>query len=306
MSGFTREPRLSWIPFIVRCIRQYKPPTTPPATNVNIFITPLLNNGDVGSDVGTGLGSPVGWKKGSKKVQRIHQLASEGITLGDSDFGLDAAAVLAANNNKTGAIFNVAPDLRSNIPVKFVSVGLILISQILKFLLFFTVIEIHKKIITFYKLLYFWQNYFNLFNIYTTTVSRWKSLKRYRKSTILIGILLGILFFTSISHANFIEDTTLTFRKKLTFDYQLPKQVEKILETDYKDLEIFDNADYAYVFDFYKRKPDFSRSQFSDVKTTNLHFMGIADFNGDNSEDLVILTKNKFTHQKTSCFWTHR
>ena len=130
-------------------------------------------------------------------------------------------------------------------------------------------------------------------------------MKRYRKSTILIGILLGILFFTSISHANFIEDTTLTFRKKLTFDYQLPKQVEKILETDYKDLEIFDNADYAYVFDFYKRKPDFSRSQFSDVKTTNLHFMGIADFNGDNSEDLVILTKNKFTHQKSLLFFEY-
>ena len=131
-------------------------------------------------------------------------------------------------------------------------------------------------------------------------------MKRYHKSTILIGMLLGILIFTSISHANFSEDTSFTFREKLTFDYQLPKQVKKILETDYKDLIIFENPSYypdAYAF--YKRKPDFSSSRYYDIKTKNLHFIGIGDFNGDNSEDLVILTKNKFTNQKSLLFFEY-
>ena len=136
------------------------------------------------------------------------------------------------------------------------------------------------------------------------------------ESKIITGIICGLLFFTFETHANNTEKTTLTFQHNYEFDYQLPKQVEKILETKFGELIINEpNDNFIYsrrMINFYKKKGSYYQSLVPGggvstkcCKTTNLHFMGTGDFNGDNSEDIVILTKNKVSNQLSLLFFEY-
>ena len=103
------------------------------------------------------------------------------------------------------------------------------------------------------------------------------------------------------------DNVTFTYHHTFKFHYALPKIIQNSLKDQFSDFYIDEGGFNTDLLDFYTNKRP-GRYYYRNDKgehipencceTTNLHFLGMGDFNGDAYEDVVVLLTHRQNRKK--------
>ena len=140
-------------------------------------------------------------------------------------------------------------------------------------------------------------------SLYKPEHGRIDSLFCYPESFLLIVGIVASLFTPIYAKDN----VTFTYHHTFKFHYELPKTIQTSLKDQFSEYYIDEGGSNTDLLDFYTNKRP-GRYYYRNDKgehipencceTTNLHFLGMGDFNGDAYEDVVVLLTHRQNRKK--------